>query len=454
MKNILIALITITLYSCGSQGKYGDQIEDLSDAKDSLISAYEFLEKEVLNLDAEIYEISFKDFQERVDSLSELLEAATDTLIQRTLHTNLEELKTKMNDAKRESITKLRDWLKSRNEAFNKRIIQIDKELADLQGKVTRITLVSSYQISPKRFEHYFETYGSIESGQNVSVNIEAPGTIKTIHVSVGQRVSKGQTLARLDSEVLTNTIAEVQTSLDLAATIYEKQKRLWDQKIGSEIQYLEAKGRKEGLEQRVEVLEAQRNMYVVRAPFSGIVDEIFYKEGEMGNMIIPLLRLVNLQNVYLVADISEEYLGTVTTGILVKAKFPTSDTMYVSTISRTGSFIKPNNRTFKIYIDLDNSNNTLKPNLLGILYIKDFEADSAVVVPTIAIQQDASGQEYVFVVIEEMEKIRVVKAPIKAGMSYGSETMVLEGLNGSEEIVLKGARNIRDGQEVKIQGA
>ena len=356
-----------------------------------------------------------------------------------------------MNNAKQASITRFRKWLKSRNDAFNEKITAIDKQLADLEGKVTKVTLVSSHQLSPKKFEHYFETYGSIESGQNVSVNIEAPGIINRINVEVGQKVSMGQTLAVLDSKVLQNTIDEVQTSLNLATTVFEKQEKLWNQEIGSELQFLEAKSRKEGMEERLNALETQRDMYIIKAPFSGVVDEIFYKEGEMGNMIIPLLRLINLREVYLVADISEQYIGTVVPGVSVIAVFPTSDSAYQATISRSGSSIKASNRTFKIYVDLKNANGLLKPNLLGVLHIKDFEKDSATVVPTSTIQQDALGQEFVYVLQRGDERILVLKTPITTGLTYGNETMVVKGLQGAEEIVLKGARNIKDGQEVKI---
>ena len=451
MEKILIVILAITLASCGSDGKYGNKINALTSAKDSLVSKYQELEDEVLAIEAQIYEISFTEFQEKVDSLDQLLTNATDTLVQQDYHQKLETLKEKMNNAKQASITKFRVWLKARNDAFNQKITEIDKALADLEGKVTRITLVSSYQLAPKKFEHYFETYGSIESGQNVMVNIEAPGTINRIHVEIGQKVSKGQTLARLDSKVLQNNIEELKTSLDLASTVFDKQKKLWDQKIGSEIQYLEAKSRKEGLEQRMDALKAQRNMYTIKAPFTGVIDEIFYKEGEMGNMIVPLLRLVNLEEVYVVADISEDYLGTVVPGVSVKAIFPTSDSAYEATISRAGTFIKANNRTYKIYIDLPNTDGSLKPNLLGVLHIKDYELDSAIVVPTSSIQQDAMGQEYVFVIEKDEDRLIANKVTVKTGMAYGAETLIILGLKGDEEIVLKGARNIKDGQEVKL---
>ncbi|MBL4735555.1 MAG: efflux RND transporter periplasmic adaptor subunit, partial [Flavobacteriales bacterium] len=405
----------------------------------------------VLLLEEQIYQISFTQFQQQVDSLSELLIAATDSLVQKKLNKELKALEEEMNNAKQASITRFRKWLKSRNDAFNEKITAIDKQLADLEGKVTKVTLVSSHQLSPKKFEHYFETYGSIESGQNVSVNIEAPGIINRINVEVGQKVSMGQTLAVLDSKVLQNTIDEVQTSLNLATTVFEKQEKLWNQEIGSELQFLEAKSRKEGMEERLNALEAQRDMYIIKAPFSGVVDEIFYKEGEMGNMIIPLLRLINLREVYLVADISEQYIGTVVPGVSVIAVFPTSDSAYQATISRSGSSIKASNRTFKIYVDLKNANGLLKPNLLGVLHIKDFEKDSATVVPTSTIQQDALGQEFVYVLQRGDERIFALKTPITTGLTYGNETMVVKGLKGAEEIVLKGARNIKDGQEVKI---
>ena len=451
MRNILITLMVISLASCGNVGKYGEKIKELSSAKDSLINAYEALEQDVLLLEEQIYQISFTQFQQQVDSLSELLIAATDSLVQKKLNKELKALEEEMNNAKQASITRFRKWLKSRNDAFNEKITAIDKQLADLEGKVTKVTLVSSHQLSPKKFEHYFETYGSIESGQNVSVNIEAPGIINRINVEVGQKVSMGQTLAVLDSKVLQNTIDEVQTSLNLATTVFEKQEKLWNQEIGSELQFLEAKSRKEGMEERLNALETQRDMYIIKAPFSGVVDEIFYKEGEMGNMIIPLLRLINLREVYLVADISEQYIGTVVPGVSVIAVFPTSDSAYQATISRSGSSIKASNRTFKIYVDLKNANGLLKPNLLGVLHIKDFEKDSATVVPTSTIQQDALGQEFVYVLQRGDERIFALKTPITTGLTYGNETMVVKGLKGAEEIVLKGARNIKDGQEVKI---
>jgi len=454
MKNISIVLSLLVLSACGNRDKYGDKIADLTSAKDSLISKYEALEEDVLRLEEQIYEISFKSWEEKVDSLDALLTAAKDSIIQQTLNKQLTALKEEMNNAKQANISQFRKWLKARNDAFNEKMIEIDKDLADLEGKVTRVTLVSSHQLAPKKFEHYFETYGSIESGQNVAVNLEAPATINSIRIQVGQKVHKGQVLAVLNNDVLQNTIDEAQTSLKLLTTVFQKQEKLWSQEIGSELQYLEAKNRKEGMEQRLDALKAQRDMYVVKAPFGGIVDEIFYKEGEMGNMIIPLLRLVNLQKVYLVADVSEEYLATVVPGVSVKAEFPTSDNEYVAKISRSGASIKANNRTFKIYIDLNNDDGALKPNLLGVLRIKDFEQDSATVVPTSAIQQDALGREFVYVLEQKGEHLLAKKTPVKTGLSYGNETLIVEGLHGMEEIVLKGARNIKDGQEVRTKSS
>lgn len=451
MKNILIALVVITFASCGGNGKYGDTISDLSAAKDSLVLIYQDMENELLALEDELYAVSFKEFEKNIDSLEALLSAATDTLIQRTLYAQLKILKEEMNNAKQKNITELREWLKSRNEAFNERITEIDLKLADLEGKVTRVTLVSSHKVEPKKFEHYFEIYGSVESNQNVSVNLEAPGIITRINVEVGQKVAKGQTLGIVDAEVLRNSIDELKTGLELAVTVYIKQEQLWKQEIGSELQYLEAKNRKESLEQKLNTLNSQLDMYTITAPFNGVVDEIFYKTGEMGNMMMPFMRLVNLNDVYLVADISEEYLGTVVPGVSVIASFPSLDIEYDATISRVGTYIKANNRTFKIYIDLTNNESLLKPNLLGVINIKDFELDSATVVPTSTIQQDAAGKEFLFVLQHDGDRLIAVKTPIKSGMSYGKETLVLEGISGVEDIVFKGARNIKDGQEVKI---
>lgn len=313
-----------------------------------------------------------------------------------------------------------------------------------------KLTIVSTRKLTPAKFEHFFEVYGNVESKQNASVKMEMPGTIKEIKVEVGQKVNKGQVLALLDQEIIQHNIDELNVSFELASTIYLKQEKLWNQKIGSELQYLEAKSRKESLQQRLATLRATFQKSIITAPFTGIVDEIFYKEGELGNIILPLLRLININKVYIVAEVSENYISKIKEGTYVKVEIPSLNKSIEAQINRSGSSIKPNNRTFKIYIDVLNPNEELKPNLLTLLQIKDFEADSAIVVPSGIIQQDALGKEFIYILNKEENNLKAKKIMVVSGMSYNNNTIILEGLTGEEEIVLKGARNIKDGQKVR----
>jgi len=328
-------------------------------------------------------------------------------------------------------------------------VIQSQIEALDSSSR-KKLTIVSTRKLTPTKFEHFFEVYGNVESKQNAFVNMEMPGTIKDIKVEVGQKVKRGQVLALLDKGIIQSNIDEVNGSYELANTIFLKQEKLWNQKIGSELQYLEAKNRKEGLQQKLATLNTTLEKFIITAPFTGIIDEIFYKEGELGNMMIPLLRLININQVYIVADISENYISTIKPGAYIRAEFPSLNKSIEAQIDRSGSFINPHNRTFKIYIDIDNQNGELKPNLLSVLHIKDFEKDSAIVVPSGIIQQDALGKEYLYITNREGNCMKAKKVMVKSGMSHNDETIILEGLTGDEEIVLKGARNIKDGQKIR----
>jgi len=349
--------------------------------------------------------------------------------------------------------------LRAQRDSLKAVYTEIGNQISDLQDQIDdedttvikRIPLVSVEQLERRTFEHFFEVHGSVETKKNVTIHAEIPAEIKQIKVEVGQRVNSGQTLAILDTEVIQGNIDEVKTAYSLANTIYERQKKLWNQKIGSELQYLEVKSRKESLEQKVETLKATLGKAVVTAPFSGIVDEIFMKEGEIGNPMIPLLRLVNIDNIYIMADVSEDYINRVKKGTEVEVNFPALNLSYTGTVNRSGSFIKPNNRTFKVYVDLSNEDGLMKPNLLAILKIKDFQKDSAVIVSTNAIQQDAQGNEFLFITKTTGDKKFAQKVAVVSGVSYDKETLIVEGLDGNEELILKGARGIKDGQEIKI---
>ncbi len=312
----------------------------------------------------------------------------------------------------------------------------------------TSATPITAMQLSKANFSHYFTVQGVVEAAQNAQLFPEMGGRITSIPVKEGDKVRKGQILMMLDSRVVDNQISEIKSRLNLAKIVYEKQKSLWDQEIGSEIQYLEAKNNYESLQRNLETLEAQRSMYVVSAPFSGIVDEVLPKVGEMANPAMPAFRLINMDDVYVKADITERYLDKIKAGDSVKVTFPSLNHEVMTTIGRMGNYINPNNRTFKIRLDLPNDDRKLLPNLLAEINVRDYHVSEAITIPTDLVQLTPTGQEFVYIIDNGL----AVKKEITTGMSYDGEFEVTSGLAGTEMLIDKGARSIKDGDEVEIR--
>ena len=333
---------------------------------------------------------------------------------------------------------------------LNNLIKNIDAQIEELDSNHNLHT-VSVYKLERRNFKHYFKVYGKVESNQSISLYSETSGRIEKISVRRGQKVNKGQLLASIEASVTEQNIAEVKTSLELANEIYKKQSKLWlEEKIGSEVQYLEAKNQKESLDRKLATLQAQLAMSKVRAPFNGVIDEIFPKDGEMASPQMAMFRLVNLGDVYLTASVSEAYVGTIQTGTKAKVTFQSIDYQVENTVSRVGNYINPDNRTFDVNIDLEN-NTMFKPNMMGSVDIEDYSKDNAIVVPTRLIMENTQGESYIFVYSNPEDKISVVKKTfIKIGMSYQGETEILSGLEGKEILVDKGSRSVKDGQKVK----
>lgn len=333
---------------------------------------------------------------------------------------------------------------------------KIDAEIVEVTEKIARIDTaaerkpVTVYTPSREVFKHYFEVHGNVQTDRAATLYSENPGLVQKINVREGQRVKKGHVLVRLDAELTSRNIAELQTSLDLATTLYEKQKRLWDQNIGSEVQYLEAKNRKESLENSIATLKEQQGKSTVRAPFDGVVDKIFPKEGEMASGQSPVARMVNLDNLYITADISERYVGRVKEGDKVEVIINRRDTVEAE-VSRVGSYVNPNNRSFEIRINLEDPPAALMPNSLVVLRVNDFTEEDAIAIPSSLIMQDGSGRDYVFTVEEREHYGRVArKRPIVTRMRYLGKTLISEGIEADLPIVDKGSRSVRDGDRVE----
>lgn len=351
------------------------------------------------------------------------------------------------------SIEKLiaeRDSLKTVQKDIQTRILEIESLISELDTTGEK-ALVTTYQPAKGVFNHYFEVYGNVQSDQAATLYPESPGLVQKILVNEGQRVTKGQAIVQLDAELVQRNINELTTSLDLANTLYEKQKRLWDQNIGSEVQYLEAKNRKESLENSIATLREQSGKSTIRAPFSGVVDKIFPKIGEMASGQAPVARMVNTDQMYITADVSERYVGKIKEGDRVWAIVNRRDTIE-TTIGRVGTFINPNNRTFEIRVEVEKKVASMIPNSLVVLKINDFTADEAIAIPSSLIMQDGDGLDYIFVAEKNGNNtFQARKRQITSGMRYMGQTLVIEGIDANEPIIDKGSRSVRDGDDVEI---
>jgi RND family efflux transporter MFP subunit len=343
----------------------------------------------------------------------------------------------------RDSLIEVKDKIASR-------LFELETEITFLDSN-KRFLQVTALPLEVGKFERYFEVYGRVEADKNVRIFPETNGIITEITVREGQSVKKGQLLVELDASILHRNIEEVKTQLNLAKTLFEKQERLWKQKIGSEVQFLEAQNNVANLENRLSTLNAQLRMSKIRAPFDGVVDEIFPKQGELAGPASPLLRLINLSEIHIEADISESYVGQVKQGTPVKINLPNTGQSFQSTVSQVGQFINPDNRTYRIQIRVKDPEGTYKPNLLVAVKIRDYETDSAITIPNSLLLQSPDGQDYVYVVNQQEQVPTATKKFIKTGVSYGGKTEVVSGLNGTELIVEKGARSVKDGQRITL---
>jgi len=281
-------------------------------------------------------------------------------------------------------------------------------------------------------------------------ISPEMNGQIKNVYVKEGQFVKKGQLLISLNSAVIQSSISELKTALSLAKIMYEKQKTLWEQKIGKEIDYLQAKNQKEGLEAKLATTNAQLRMSKIYAPFSGIVDAIYSKKGEMATPGRKLIDFVNLNTMEVVAEISEKYLPHISKGDAVTINFPTyPELKKEAVIFRTANIINPANRTFKVFVKINNKDKKIKPFMIAELILSDYTGlDFSV--PSIIIKKDRKG-EYVFVIKNSNNKTTAEKRYVKTGLHTGNNTIIKDGLNANENIIVDGYNLVNSGMEVQI---
>lgn len=346
-----------------------------------------------------------------------------------------------------ELITK-RDSLKLVLADLNAQIEALDT------SKSSVIPMVTTSVVKIEDFVHKVRVPGTVETDENALINSEASGVIKQIHVKEGARVTKGQVLITIDSEILSATMDELETSLELANYMFEKQTSLKEKGVGIEIEYEQARNQKLSLEQKMKTLRTQQGKSIVRAPFSGIVDDIMVNQGEMAAPQIPLLRIVNNDNVTITSSLSENMLSKVFVGTKVELSIPSmNDTVIYAVISNKGNYIDATNRTFRIQVAVKN-NKLLLPNQFAELNVTDFTQKAAKVINVESVLQDTKNNNYVYRLkpAKESGLYEVEKVFVKVIMKF-ENTMCIEGeLNDGDILVVKGAKGITISDKVKIQ--
>ncbi|MEX0811620.1 MAG: efflux RND transporter periplasmic adaptor subunit [Chitinophagales bacterium] len=353
-------------------------------------------------------------------------------------------------DQKKAELEKLK---KDRGDLSTK-IFNLEEEIREIdpgyfdQGKGKPVTVIPVKQTT---FNHYFEVQGTAESENSIAVSTDMGGLVTKVLVDEGDKVNEGQLLVQLDNSVVVKNIDELETSLELAKKLYEKQKRLWEKNIGSEVDYLQSKNRKEQLEGQLASAQAQLNKTKIKAPFSGTVDRIYVKVGEVASPGMPAVRVMNLEQIKIEADVSENYLGSMVEGDSVDVHFPAIKTSRKGIIKSVGQYIDPANRSFKIYVRIPNTDRVIKANLLATVSINDYTKKDALVIPTRLIQFSRDG-EYIYVESENEHGHKIAKKVfIQKGKTYKGHSVIEKGLNPNDKVVDEGHRDLANGDKIEI---
>lgn len=337
---------------------------------------------------------------------------------------------------------------------LNTQIQELETELQTLNGDNTymgRKIAVRTMKASKENFDHYFEATGEIESINEAFISPEVSGQVMDIAVVEGVKVSKGQVLAKLNTSLIEKNIQEIETQLEFAKIMFEKQSDLWKRNIGSERQFLEAENNFKSLNNKLQTLKTQRDMSIITSPFTGVVEDIMIKKGELAVPGMMLMQVVSLDKLLVKVKLSESYLPSIKIGETVNLSFPSYPDLQTSAkISRVGNVINKQNRTFLVEVELNNSDNRLKPNMLANVLFNDYSGTDNFVVPSILIKKDLQGR-YLYVVSNIDDVAKAEKRYIVTGRSYQDKSEVISGLMANELIITDGYSNVSDGSIVNL---
>lgn len=342
--------------------------------------------------------------------------------------------------------------LKKQHDQIADQIKKLESELKVNDSTSTKLTDVMVTDVQPSEFNHYIEVQGKVDGQDNIAVAPQMPGVVTAIYVKEGDAVRRGQILAQLDDNVIQQQIAGVNQQLDFANSLFVKQKSLWDQKIGSEVQYLTAKNNKESLEKNLATLHQQVEMYKIKAPIYGTIEEVGIKLGQMASAgVTPVFRVVNFSSVKIMADIAEVYAPKVKIGNDVLVFFPDFNQELKSKIVFSSKYINPSNRSFQIEIHLGASKVEYRANMIAVVKINDYQNKKAMVLP-VNLVKDSQDGKYVFVAREEAGKTIAHKQKVVLGQTYNGLAEITSGLQAGDKVISTGFNSLLEGQPLSIK--
>jgi membrane fusion protein (multidrug efflux system) len=339
------------------------------------------------------------------------------------------------------------------HQALSQDLEALDRAIGKLDQN-EKLSLVTAMVISPERFEHYLQVQGDVATKQNIVLYPQFSGQLQTLYVSVGDQVKKGALLATLDDNGMAQQLNQLMVQEALAKTTFERQEKLWNQNIGSELQYLQAKTQYEAQRSLTQQVSQQLEKSKIVAPFDGTIDAVLAEAGTVVSAgMSPVFRLVNLSNMYLKADVAEGYLNDVVSGKKVLVNFPVLGLEVPSTIRSVGRYINPDNRTFSIEVDLPNNKAQIKPNLTAQININDYTNDQALLVPQSVISENAAGEQYVYTTLYDQDRNQSLakKRIVVTGKTEGDFVEILQGIQPGDTVIAEGARSVKDGQPISI---
>jgi len=348
------------------------------------------------------------------------------------------------------TIKTTRAEIQKQYDAIAAELAKLDLAIAELDT-LKKSALVTTAIVNDTIFTHYIDIQGNVDTKQNLIIYPEYSGVLSQVYVKSGQKVNKGQILARIDDGGLSNQLAQMETQATLAKTTFERQKNLWDKKIGSEIQFLQAKTNYEAQMKAVAQMKAQLGKTIVKAPFSGVIDEVITEKGQVVGPGQQLMRIVNLSDMYVSANVPESFIGKIKNGAIVDVEVKSTGKIYKGKVRQIGNYINPNNRNFSIEVAVPNSDNLLRPNQVAVLKIEDYKKPNAILVPESIVTENAVGEKIIYTVDTSGKEPKAIKKTIVVGLTSGANIEVKSGLNKGEQIIIEGARSVQNGDVVEI---